>query len=486
MTEYRILVADDRLGSVKERYERLFLNDESFSWDSVDNWEEYRKRLDMGYDALLLDVNLDEWGKTLLDALAEIRSPCPVVLVSSVWHEFRTHERISEALSQAKHVDFIGTLFLKFLGSAEWEEFAASMRSQLKLAIARVRQRGLLTLGESDSVRILHLSDPQYQDPGQDNLAFLLEREIPQFILSELQVPIHFIAITGDITYSGTAAQFEEAKARIEALVRALMPSRDDWRERVLFVPGNHDVDLRVAAANHVKYDFATRSLESSCIAPEAEGPYQMLALQEFRNFVWQLTGNPTARDAKGLCWINDSFVHLGIRFFLLNSAAAIGCSNPSRAVVPSDSLRELVTSYAPGMEKPFGIALSHHGPRVTGSAAIESLENWSQVGKLIQDGGVLLLIHGHGHGRLVHRQKVKTEEHSEASGQLQGGEIVRVMAPTTHLEGRLRLDEDRRGFNLITLERVHGKVEKIVVDSYVLDEDEPHRAEGAPWTVRV
>ena len=225
------------------------------------------------FDAILLDVNLDDWGKTLVQALAEIKRSCPVVLVSAKWNELQTHQRISEALSEAKHVDFIGTLYLNFLGSDGSEHFAASMRSQLQLAIARFRHRGLLGLGDSDPIRILHLSDPQYADPGQDQLAFIAEREIPRFILGDLQVPVHFVAITGDITFSGSPAQFELAKKGIQKLLEAFLPSRDDWRERVLVVPGNHDVDLRVAAANHVRYDFGGKVLDCADIRRMPRAP---------------------------------------------------------------------------------------------------------------------------------------------------------------------------------------------------------------------
>ena len=492
MADYRILVADDRLGEVGKHYERLFSGDPAFSWEPASRWSEYIRLLGNSFDAVLLDVNLDAWGKTLVEALGEVKRSCPVVLVSAKWDELQTHQRISEALSEAKHVDFIGTLYLNFLGSEGSEHFAASMRSQLQLAIAKSRHRGLLGLRENEPVRILHLSDPQYADPGQDQLAFIVEREIPRFILHDLEVPVHFVAITGDITFSGTLEQFAYAEKKIRTLLEAFMPSREDWRERVLLVPGNHDVNLRLAAANHVGYNFSRNELECNEILEDADQdehtkPRNLrYALQAYRDFVWRLTGNPVVRDAEDLCWVNDSFLHLGLRFVLLNSAGTIACSAPNRAKVPTGALERMVASYAPNSRRPFSIALSHHGPAAKGSTDVESLENWSEVGKLIQDSGVRLLLHGHGHGRLVHKQSVKSEEHDDARGQLQTGQILRVMAPTTHLCGKLRAANERRGFNLITLFRHGGEVEKIEVDSYQLDEDEPHRVQSAPWKVRM
>ena len=181
MAKYRVLVVDDEMSSNRKLFENLFRDDPDFSMDTAEIWDEFYKKRLQDFDALLLDVNLDYWGKTLQEAFKVIEGKCPVVLVSQYWIEPRTHLHISDALAGAKHVVLAGTLALNDLGRDGWEGHAVSMRSQLRLVIARHRQQGLLDLGENDPIRILHLSDPQYGDPGEDNFSFVVEKEIPNF-----------------------------------------------------------------------------------------------------------------------------------------------------------------------------------------------------------------------------------------------------------------------------------------------------------------
>ena len=408
-----------------------------------------------------------------------------MVLVSQYWTELRTHNHISDALAGAKHVILAGTLALNDLGRDGWEGHSVSMRSQLRLVIARHRQQGLLNLGDKDPIRILHLSDPQYGDPSEENLSFMVEDEIAKFILGDLKIYVHFIAITGDITYSGQPSEFVIAEKNLSILVKEFFPNREDWRERLLIVPGNHDVDLRLAAADQIIYEFGNP--EPIIVNNSANGTsHRRYGLQAFRDFAWRLSGNSGWRDADELLWINDSFRHLGIRFYMLNSAANIDCNNPKNYQIPIDALKKMLRNRS-SSDDLFGVILSHHGSIAPGMDASEAIENWSQVLKSIQNTPVRLFIHGHGHTRLANVISLTNSAlPRKADGTLDKSEMLRVMAPTTHLNGSKRPAAERRGFNLITLNRNYGKVESINVDSYELSEDRPCRAKDAPWTVRV
>ena len=489
MVGYNVLIVDDQVKTNELLYQRLFQNDDAFTMYMAKDWTDFTKQA-KNVDAVVLDVNLEDWGKTLAEALEIIGGKCPVVLVSKYWAEQRTHQQIAEALAKAKRVPFVGTLVLNDLGCAGWESHVSSIRSQLRIAIARYSQQGLLKVEEDESIRILHLSDPQYGDPGGDNLAFLVEKEIPRFVLGELNLNIHFIVITGDITFSGQPKEFEEAEAKLKELIEAFLPNREDWQERLLLVPGNHDVNFRLAAADGVKYNFRDKKIVALIKKENGSQQHRPYALQPFRDFVWRLTGNPHSRDAEDLCWINDSFRHIGLRFYMLNSVSLIDCNQPNTSEIPTKVLEKQVGGL-PLQDGLFGIALAHHGPRVNDKEAdeemVESLSNWFQVGKLIQNSPIRLLVHGHGHQRfadiypLVEGNKARKSE-----GLLTKSEVLRVMAPTTHLQKNKRPIGERRGFNLITLNRSHGSVEEIVVDSYELGEDRPHKAKGAPWTCRI
>lgn len=487
MTSYRILVVDDQPVQTKMYFENLFFGDDSFSFVQTGMPSDFRSADISGYDAILLDVNLDEWGIVLSEALAIVGDRCLVVLVSRFWDKEFTHRRISEALAGARNVKFIATLVLNNLGGSGWESYAESMRGQLRLAIEKERRRALLDMGDSDPIRILHLSDPQYGDPNGDDWAAYVEDEIGNLVLRELDQEIHFIAITGDISFSGEPLQLREAEIKLTGLFKHFFPNRTDWQERILLVPGNHDVNLRLAVADRAEIKITDGKLISHCDKsdPSQETLLARFALSPFREFALRLTGDAHWRDAEELCWINDSFRHLGLRFFLLNSAATINCNHPQNAGFSFCALDNLGSGDM-AKDQPFGIAFSHHGPPEKTDTGVDVLSEWPKSSKFLKTRGVRLFVHGHGHARKVDRFNLAKQSTQECKGTLSAGEVLRVMAPTTHLNNKKRPENERRGINIITLQRSHGKVEKVEVDSYEFSDDKPVRAANSPRGCRV
>ena len=494
MTAYRILIADDQVSQNSLIYDRLVKDVKDTEITVFDDArpsdpDTFREELKRGYDLVLLDVNLDDWGITLKDAFSYVGSNCPVVLVSQLWSASHTHRQVVDAMAGAKHVRIVGTLGLDKLSSDGWKDYAVEMQSLLRLAIASHRRRGLLELRGDEEFRILHLSDPQYRDPKEDPWAFLVERQVAKFIRHNLQQKIHLIAITGDITYSGHPDEYEYAEKKLSQLAEAFLPNREDWRERLLLVPGNHDVNLRLAAADAVSYSFSKRSPE---FIDPVNSSLRCFALRPFRDFAWRLTGDPQWRDAEDLCWINDSFRHLGLRLYLLNSVATLDCREPKLAEVSPDTLNKLdgQSDYI-SSEPLFSIALSHHGRELPEQPAVEGINNWAQLAQTMRNVGVKLWLHGHGHQRMPARCPLDDNEQvlpttGGNQGKLNSNEILRVMAPTTHLNEELRPPKERRGFNLITLQRSYGRVEGVEVDSFEVGAGDPKRAKHAPWNYRV
>lgn len=472
MTKYRILIVDDSGASVEGTYKKLFKNDASFDWRMSKSRSSFEKANFESFDAVLLDINLDRWDMGLADAVNIVGIRCPIVLVSQKWGESPTSARVQEVLALAKHVNFVQVLVLNDLLGRGWEKRVEGIQWQLRLSIASHRRRAVLDLPSDKPIHILHLSDPQYGDPGQESWAVQAEEEMVKSLRS-IQPDIHFVAITGDITYQGHPKEFKTAKSKLGSFLSALFYGQQDWRERVLLVPGNHDVNLRLSAADQV----TVKPSEKKLFCRKTKNiPYDLrrYALQPFCEFAWELTGDPNWRDSTDLCWINDSFRHLGLRFFLLNSASAIHCADPKTAMTPS--LELLAKSCLPDKES-FGIALSHHGPIWAKQKRIEGLSNWPGVSKSLQNCGVRLFIHGHGHERSVEKFPLGTpppRPKDPSGGALTDDEFLRIMAPTTHLNEKKRADGAYRGFNFITLQRPGGIFDKVSVDTYKLDETRP------------
>lgn len=476
MKPFRILVADDEPELQENIYKRLLDDLPDFHWESVWNRSVFEATPFENYDAVLLDINLTKWDRMpLTDAVRCIGGRAPIVLVSGKWDGDAgqiTITRTEEALAQSKDAHFIQILILNDLLDEHWQRRVEVTRAQLRLAIARHHRRGVLQLGDSEPVHILHLSDPQYGDPNTDGWASLAEDELAEFVY-KIRPDIHFVAITGDISYQGLPTEYEEGLNRLGPLLKKLLRRHADWREQVLIVPGNHDANLRLAAVDSIRYNFSKRTPNLTRKKPNSDNPAHF-ALHPFREFAWKLTGDPRWRETDDLCWVNDSFRHLGLRFYLLNSAGEINCACPDRAAIPVEVVRMLAQDKARSRSL-FSIAFSHHGPP-DGNENEISIANWPDVAKLMQTKGIRLFVHGHGHKREVIRQAWEELEAVKKEGTLSDAEFLRIMAPTTHLGDKLRPDGARRGFNIITLNRNGGAVDRVIVSTYELSSGNPQR----------
>ncbi|MBK7664433.1 MAG: metallophosphoesterase [Sterolibacteriaceae bacterium] len=482
MMRYNVLVADDEPDLNRDRYALLLDDpDDGFDWKLVGIRDEFERTDFSQYDAVILDINLTGWRHMpLSEAVRTIQPPIPIVFASGRWHEEATIRVIREVLSDAKDANFVQILILDDLSADTAPLKIRAVREQLRLAIAKAQRFTQLLVGDDEPIHILHLSDPQYGDPDTDGWAGLAEEKIARF-LYDLCPRLHLVAITGDITYQGLPSEFDKARPRIEKLLSEVFGK--GGQERLLLVPGNHDVNLRLAAADCVDFNFKSGRPVVRKRGCDPTGQ-RRFALEPFCRFAWGLTGDPRWLDAGDLCWVNESFRHLGLRFVLLNTVSELDCSSPARATLPLETLRGLVPSPREP-ERLFCIALAHHGP-VSAPAGPDdvAIGNWPDVGGFLHVAGVRMFIHGHGHERRVERLgwdgAPAMVEGRPADGQLGQEEFLRVMAPTSHLAAtsptgvRRRPDGAARGFNLITLERSRRRVWRVKVQTFTLDKGSP------------
>ena len=481
MANLRLLVVDDDLNSSKPYFEKLFFDQDELDVEYSETWGNFCQARLERFSAILLDINLDKWGQRLHSALAVIGERAPVILVSRWWHLADTHRHISEALAGAKRAKLIGTLALDLLDAAEWHETAKGMARQLTFVVTRERNFTALQLDQADELNILHISDPQYGDPNTELISSAAEQEISRFVKDTLRKPIHIVAITGDITYSGQPNEYIEAEKRTKTLLERFFPNRDDWRERVLLVPGNHDVDLKASAADMLKLKFPTPpeeamsiSVDPSCKSDE----HGQFGLRGFLDYAFRITEDNRYLTSKLHLVVNESFSRLGVRFIMLNTVIESSARSPRDFSIGREALDQLF-ALDPGDESLFTIVMGHHGPAIS-PVDQEGIGDWIEVLKGFQAANVRLFLHGHGHERrtdIIDTRGVNSPRRPK--GMVANHEVVRVMAPTTHLNGKLRPPSESRGFNVISLKRRYGKVEAIGVDHYELDQDVPHRSKA-------
>lgn len=109
-------------------------------------------------------------------------------------------------------------------------------------------------------IRILHLSDIHFTagkawdaDPVLRALARFIAEEVKRGLIPDL------VAITGDLAFAGTADEYRLARDWLEEQLWPALPD-DFTRDRLLLVPGNHDVDRK-------KVDFVAEAVQKNLLA---------------------------------------------------------------------------------------------------------------------------------------------------------------------------------------------------------------------------
>lgn len=143
------------------------------------------------------------------------------------------------------------------------------------------------------SVKILHLSDFHFRLRDRHHWNRMLQQLVHQVVASTTP---DLVITTGDIAFSGTAAEYELAVSWFRDDV---VPALSIPRERYLFVPGNHDVDRSGVSTltrqlRPKPLDDAQPSLTDALNSP-AERAIIEQPFERYRNFCQEINeGHPS------------------------------------------------------------------------------------------------------------------------------------------------------------------------------------------------
>lgn len=460
---YKLMVIDDARDR-SGQYEKVFSGfsgvEPLYIWTRKD-FEKYRETPVDGY---LVDIFLDkgDWANTnaaelLKNAIQAAPRSSPVFLVSKLWSG---DEKFLDILKQA------GESSAKVVQYLAWTEFeeAAKDDDAAKIRLTALRNKLLFELNRwhgrngyrpepDEPIRILLLADMQFGDPDTDTAATFSEHWIAKTLKKEDKSP-NLIVVAGDVSYSGTPEQFALAEERFtKDLIGPLWGENniDRYRDMIILVPGNHDVNLRFSACDKYTFKRETKQLEMT-MAPKdvtAEGGHHEYALEPFCRFAHKL-GNQHWSTVSNGSWVDRRFLHWGIRFFVLNSVAELNADMPDRASISEEDVRKINRSLSDDdPDAIFSIALSHHGLRPTGTSGVE-VDNWNKVScDLFSMHNIRLWLYGHYHDFDARSHNGKPFDNTP---------LWMVQAPSS------RMKYTNRGFCLLELSRQNGQV----VDAYV------------------
>jgi 3',5'-cyclic AMP phosphodiesterase CpdA len=316
-------------------------------------------------------------------------------------------------------------------------------------------------------IHILHISDIQFGDPSfAQDLCFSFPDSLYRFANDSLDYNIDFIIVTGDIAYDGSPSQFDNAYNWLSKLGMRIL-GKDNFNERLLIIPGNHDINLSLSSLNLFKYKYPSKKDTSGKIELIERNPkieeYTLYALDPYKDFAYRLTHYQQWNKYPSLSFFNNRFSYLGLRFLHLNCMQPFEQLGKDEAVfnISENTLNQL-SKENDGLDHGIStIVLSHPSPIGLGyNDDGYSSDNWKKLSSLLVNCEAKLFLFGHTHNDLTTVKMPLSE----------GKSIIRSGTSTLFVDPGNK--GGTRGFRILTLERKDNKVVNYHENHYLLLND--------------
>jgi hypothetical protein len=413
------------------------------------------------YSGAIVDAVLEKnWPcYNLTKALRDLGEEIPIALLSERWDDTNS-EQIDDAWKRGNCRTFLHWRDINPEGNGQIDY---SVRAFVSMITDSEQLDVQLKLGPNDPIRILHISDIQTGGFDEKNLKLEANRCADHILEHCSDCSPTFVAFTGDVAEHGRPAQYKSAKEWLSYFFERLglgnLPARS-----LLYVPGNHDVNLCLAAGSRVQLfdDKKKLSVEMKLSNKIQQNELLDFAYVPFRNFLSEINDCPLLAHDIGdhsLAWVDSRHRHLGVIFYGVNTAQPISAFGlPSRQVDPNAlarigvELKQMISSYRD--DKPLIVGLGHHCPvSSSGDSAVENHEAFNSFFR----GGVKtgLFLHGHVHS------------HDLSYSSNDGLRLLRSCATTLTKKEEARPKDSIRGFNLLKLHRENNMVTSLSASSF-------------------
>lgn len=474
---YKLMIIDDDISSREEVYKAVFASSE-FELIIVRSPTHLDDIIETTpVDAYMVDVFLENgsWvevndaGHLFAERFHRLPRAAPVFLISVSWENNKMIPKLN-MINQCRGVEV-----LRYL---TWDEFTraskkpipnmdlAALRAKVLYDLAIWHEKSTFHVNDDESIRILILSDLQYGDPHTSTYSVLDEQWIGRALNQDSLLP-HLVVLAGDIAYSGDPHEYQLARLTLDNNLFQFMWGKgqaEKMRDRIIVVPGNHDVNLRFSACNLFNWErnekkWTKRTLPSiggSTPAPtqsESECDY---SLEPFLKFAHGITGSKAWEVHNKSSHVDRRFEQTGLRFHLFNSVSEMHTQNPTNADFSSKAISSMSRSLG-NNDKPedfFNIAISHHGIQIGNTKSVQ-MKDWETIGRqYFKKEEIRLWTFGH--------------YHKAAFNLIEDGRLGLVQTPTL----KIRPNESApRGFTLVELIRSTKKVTNVNVHFYELGE---------------
>lgn len=472
--KHNILIIDDEwsdrqsyydkfANKIKERYPGFEI---VFQYQKVDDNADLRlKFTENQFSAVITDAVLTgNWNNiSIRDVVDIVDGKTPIAVVSQRWDSTNAQEmRYVWSRSNCR-------TFLHWRDIAGNGQIQYAIESIVYMLADRENLDTHLNLIPDESLRIVHISDLHTKQIDSERNEDAIQRifnkaqACASAILNHWEnKPPAFIAFTGDVSDYGSPSQYEMAHKWIQYFYNCLglgeLPARN-----ILYVPGNHDVNLKLAASARINFQIDDSGSINPKITDEEQQPELInYAYVPFRNYLSKIADCPLLDheiDANQFGWLEARFRHLGVIFYGLNTSEPSSSHLPKRKVNVkvlrrlSEKLREIRNSQNAN-HPPIVIGLGHHSPvAAADDGAIENIRDFEEFFQ--GDGKTHIFLHGHCHESIVTDISIGNER------------LVRSGAPSFAQSAKDRPEDTFRGFNLLTLNRKNNNVTSLKIDSF-------------------
>ena len=96
------------------------------------------------------------------------------------------------------------------------------------------------------SLILVQLSDIHFKSPGSNTLLERVDKIASAIVSVDKNAKLCLLLITGDIAFSGKAAEYDIAFSFFKELHSKLLSGMPNTNTRFVFIPGNHDCDFSI------------------------------------------------------------------------------------------------------------------------------------------------------------------------------------------------------------------------------------------------
>jgi hypothetical protein len=470
MSKFKLLIIDD--DSSREGDYRKIFADVAFDLIFVFEKNVFFEINTHEYDCFAIDISLDNWTseddvKYMFNRVVEkIGKEKPLILVSSKikevihWtnellkHSYQTIYTIALAEITVEEQGF------KKIKSSETSQIICNNIINL---LCQKLEVSSFSKGQNENINILHISDIQFGDSTfSQHLCDAFPDSLYRFA-DEQNIIIDFIVVTGDVAFDGSPSQFEQAHRWFRTLAKRLL-GNENYTDRILFAPGNHDINLSLSTLNNFKYKYPSKGSKSKKIEFEKRAAfiddYTLYALDPFRDFAFKTTKNNQWLVHPSLSFFDNRFSFLGFRFLHLNCNLPykqLGQSEAQFGVesIQIENLQLKIDSFKKSIPT---IVLSHPSPVGLGyNDDGYSSSEWRALSNLLVNCNAKLFLFGHTHNN-IDANKMPLSE---------GKSIIRSGSSTLFVEpGNVG---GNRSFKILNIIRENNLVKNYKETQYLL-----------------